>query len=42
MKPTKCPTKEKKCDKKNKKKKGEERKQKVTLRFEINKKLKNG
>ena len=42
MKPTKCPTKEKKWDKKNEKEKGEERKRKVTLRFEINKKLKNG
>ena len=42
MKPTKCPTKEKKMRQEKRKTMGEERKQKVTLRFEINRKLKNG
>ena len=42
MKPTKCPTKEKKLRQEKKKGGGGGEKAKVTLRFEINKKLKNG
>ena len=42
MKLTKCPTKEKKTETRKRKTRGGGEKAKVTLRFEINKQLKNG